>query len=111
MLEQCCNHSKQCRNNVATLCCAKNRRCELSRVTSPLHRAKQRQQQQQKDQRPLIQKKTKQNTVVTVDRNLHFFLLFQSKATQEHLVLCNGIFRSKSPFTAYFNIQLFGKQS
>ena len=26
MLEQCCNHSKQCRNNVATLCYAKNRR-------------------------------------------------------------------------------------
>ena len=26
MLEQCCNCSKQCRNNVATLCCAKNRR-------------------------------------------------------------------------------------
>ena len=26
MLEQCCNHWKQCRNNVATLCCAKNRR-------------------------------------------------------------------------------------
>ena len=22
MLEQCCNHSKQCRNNVATLCYA-----------------------------------------------------------------------------------------
>ena len=37
MLEQCCNHSKQCRNNVATLCCANNRRCESSRVTSPLH--------------------------------------------------------------------------
>ena len=37
MLEQCCNHSKQCRNNVATLCCAKNRRCESSRVASPLH--------------------------------------------------------------------------
>ena len=36
MLEQCCNHSKQCRNNVATPCCAKNRRCESSRVTSPL---------------------------------------------------------------------------
>ena len=35
MLEQCCNHSKQCRNNVATLCCAKNRRCESSRLTSP----------------------------------------------------------------------------
>ena len=35
MLEQCCNHSKQCRNNVATLCCAKTRRCESSRVTSP----------------------------------------------------------------------------
>ena len=36
MLEQCCNHSKQCRSNVATLHCAKNRRCESSRVTSPL---------------------------------------------------------------------------
>ena len=36
MLEQCCNHSKQCCNNVATLCCAKNRRCESSRGTSPL---------------------------------------------------------------------------
>ena len=36
MLEQCCNHSKQCRNNIATLCCAKNRRCESCRVTSPL---------------------------------------------------------------------------
>ena len=35
MLEQCCNHSKQCRNNVATLCCAKNRPCESSRVISP----------------------------------------------------------------------------
>ena len=35
MLEQCCNYSKQCRNNVATLCCAKNRRCESSRLTSP----------------------------------------------------------------------------
>ena len=39
MLEQCCNHSKQCRNNVARLCCpknVKNRRCESSRVTSSL---------------------------------------------------------------------------
>ena len=36
MLEQYCDYSKQCRNNVATLCCAKNRRCESSRVTSPL---------------------------------------------------------------------------
>ena len=35
MLEQCCNHSKQCRNNVATLCCAKNRRCKSSRITLP----------------------------------------------------------------------------
>ena len=26
MLEECCNHWKQCRNNVATLCCAKNHR-------------------------------------------------------------------------------------
>ena len=36
MLEQCCKHSKQCRCNVVTLCCAKIRRCESSRVTSPL---------------------------------------------------------------------------
>ena len=36
MLEQCCNHMKQCRNNIVMLYCAKNRRCELSRVTSPL---------------------------------------------------------------------------
>ena len=36
MLEQCSTYSKQCRNNVATLCRAKNRRCESSRVTSPL---------------------------------------------------------------------------
>ena len=36
MLQQCCNHSKQCRNNVVMLCCAKNRRCESSSVTSPL---------------------------------------------------------------------------
>ena len=35
MLEQCCNHSKQCRNNVTTLCCAKSRCCESPRVTSP----------------------------------------------------------------------------
>ena len=35
MLKQCCNRSKQYRNNVTTLHCAKNRRCELSRVTSP----------------------------------------------------------------------------
>ena len=35
MLEKRCNYSKQCRNNVATLCCAKNRRRDSSRVTSP----------------------------------------------------------------------------
>ena len=35
MLEQCCNYSKQHRNNVATLCCANNRCCESSHV---LHR-------------------------------------------------------------------------
>ena len=35
ILDQCCNHSKQCGNNDAMLCCAKNRRCGLSRVTSP----------------------------------------------------------------------------
>ena len=35
MLEQCCNCSKQCRNNVSKLCYAKNRRCESSRVTTP----------------------------------------------------------------------------
>ena len=28
MLQQCCNHSKQCRNNVTTPCWAKNRPCE-----------------------------------------------------------------------------------
>ena len=39
MLEQCCNHSKQCGNNVATLCCSKNRRRESSRVTSPLRQS------------------------------------------------------------------------
>ena len=33
LLEQCCNYSKQCRNNVATLCCAKNRRCESCTIT------------------------------------------------------------------------------
>ena len=33
-LEQCCTYSKQCRNNVATLYCAKSRRCESSCVTS-----------------------------------------------------------------------------
>ena len=36
MLEQCCKHLKHCRNNVATLCCAKNRRDKSSRATSPL---------------------------------------------------------------------------
>ena len=35
MLDQCSNRSKQCRNDVATLCCAKNRRCESSLVSSP----------------------------------------------------------------------------
>ena len=38
MLEQYCNHSRQCRNNVTTLCCAKSRRCESSRVKSPLQK-------------------------------------------------------------------------
>ena len=36
ILEQCYNCSTQCRNNVATLCCANNRRCESSRLTSPV---------------------------------------------------------------------------
>ena len=40
MLKQCCNHSKQYCNNVATLYRAKNRRCELSRVTSLLKNAR-----------------------------------------------------------------------
>ena len=30
MLEQCCNYSKQCCNNIATLCWAKNSHCESS---------------------------------------------------------------------------------
>ena len=37
MLEQCRTNSKQRRNNVATLCCAKNRRCKSSQVTSRSH--------------------------------------------------------------------------
>ena len=36
MLEQCCGHSKQCRNNIATLCWAKNHHCESSHVTLPM---------------------------------------------------------------------------
>ena len=36
MVEQCYNLSKQCLDNVVTFCCAKNRRCESSRVTSRL---------------------------------------------------------------------------
>ena len=36
VFEQDCNHSKQCRNNVATRCyCGKNSHCEWSRVTLP----------------------------------------------------------------------------
>ena len=35
MLEPCCNYSKQRRNNAVILCCAKNRCCESTRVTSP----------------------------------------------------------------------------
>ena len=34
-LEQYCSYSKQCNNNVVTLCCAKNDRCESSQVTTP----------------------------------------------------------------------------
>ena len=34
-VEQCCNYLKQCRNNVATLCCTRNHFCESSSVTSP----------------------------------------------------------------------------
>ena len=37
MLKQYCSYSKQCNNNVVMLCCAKNRRCESTRVTSPSH--------------------------------------------------------------------------
>ena len=36
MLEQCCDHSKQCRNNVEMMCCVKNRRCKSPCGTSPL---------------------------------------------------------------------------
>ena len=38
MLEQCYNHSKQCRTNVAMLCCDKSRRCESCLVTPLLWR-------------------------------------------------------------------------
>ena len=33
MLEQCYNHSKQCRNNAVMLCCAKNCCYELCNIT------------------------------------------------------------------------------
>ena len=36
MLEQCCNHLNQCRDNVAKQWCARNRCCESSGVASPL---------------------------------------------------------------------------
>ena len=36
MFDQLWNYSKQCRNNVVTLYCTKNRRRKASRVTSPL---------------------------------------------------------------------------
>ena len=36
MLGKCCNHSKQCRNNVEMMCCVKNRRCKSSCVTWPV---------------------------------------------------------------------------
>ena len=36
MLEKCCNHSKQCRNNVEMMCCIKNSRCKSACVTSPV---------------------------------------------------------------------------
>ena len=34
MFEQYCSHLKQCNNNIVTLFCAKNRRCESSRLKS-----------------------------------------------------------------------------
>ena len=40
MLEQCCNHSKGCRKNAATPCCATNRSWEKSCVISPLEARK-----------------------------------------------------------------------
>ena len=36
MLVQYCDHAKQGRNHVATLCWAKNRRCQSSRITLSL---------------------------------------------------------------------------
>ena len=33
MLEQCCSHSKLCRNKVEMMFCVKNRPCKSSRVT------------------------------------------------------------------------------
>ena len=39
MLDQRCNYSKKCRNNVATFWGAKNHRCESSRVTTPVRRS------------------------------------------------------------------------
>ena len=37
ILEQYCSHSKECNNNVVTLCCTKNHCCGSSCVTSPKH--------------------------------------------------------------------------
>ena len=56
-LEQCCHYSKQCCNNVATLCCAKNRRCESSLVTSPLVKTANPQENYIQLATPLLKKK------------------------------------------------------
>ena len=51
-LEQCCNNSKQRRNNVATLCCAKNRRVRIvSCNITYKQRRERRQRERQKSNR------------------------------------------------------------
>ena len=45
---QCCNHSKQYRNNVATPCYAKNLCESRSRITSPLNNDERRQRERKK---------------------------------------------------------------
>ena len=57
MLKQCCHYWKQCRNDVARLCCATNRRCESSRVTLSLVR--QLTHQKNEIQPPFLKKKKK----------------------------------------------------
>ena len=60
LLRHCFEWLQHC-SNVATLCCAKNRRCESSRVTSPLRGA---------TQRLLVQNELKDDWVIDTSDDL-----------------------------------------